>query len=69
MPSTDNHSDGFRVCKKSVIADHTQVDEDMNDTNTDEDGTPKTIRAGATDVAAIAKAACLTQHKVYWCGQ
>jgi hypothetical protein len=42
---------------------------EMNDTSTDEDGGTTTIRAAATEVETIAKAASPTQYQVFRCGQ
>jgi hypothetical protein len=47
MPSTDDHFNDFRGGREGIIDDHTQVDEDMNDVSTDEDGGTTAIRAAA----------------------
>ena len=74
MPSTDDHSSD--LCGgggEDIDADYTQVNDvmndDMNDMNTDEIGGTTAIRAAATDVEVMAKAACSTQHQMCQFGQ
>lgn len=66
MLSTDDHSNYFRGRQEGIIADHTQVDEDMTNMNTDEDSETTAVRAAAaaTEVEAMAKAAYPTQHQL-----
>jgi hypothetical protein len=76
MSSTDDHTNDLCGGRKDIIADHKQVKDvmkndtnDTNDMNTDENGEKIAIRAAATEVETMAKAACPTQHQMFQCGQ